>query len=523
MTSQDFLFIPRDYRDIELWKNVTEREWADPNWQRQNAVKDIETLSKVIQLSEKQKESIGNTIAKMMEQGKEPLRITPYYLTLMAQTPFEPSYPNGEVYTDRLDPVFWMAVPTPAHLLFQKAGCEEAMAESTRSYAAFYQRYPNRGALLVASNTSCASFCTHCQRTKSLDATTSVTTENIRRGLYYIDQNKNLDEILITGGDALMISPKLLKFVLEELSRMKHIRSIRIATRVPVVLPMGITHELLELIKASANRHGRKHVYFATHVNHYHEVTLQFRDAISRIASHGFTVLNQMVFLNHVNADFETLVKTSNCIWWAGAKPYYLLHCHNEEGLTHFIPPVALGQRLVMEMRGWSSGTSKPSYSINLKGGGKIMLMPSGYHTDGHGTLLTGIDFEPFPTVFNWRKETITDYEVLGHTTEEEYANAIKVMDEFIGKPGFFKPCVNIVTDRNRPKETYLRSENINLPCIETVDKMRIYNYAPANDRELPLTNPFQIKDKLDEGFAKSRYANEIMEHRRRCRIRRRS
>jgi lysine 2,3-aminomutase len=126
------------------------------------------------------------------------------------------------------------------------------MSEGSRSFGAAYQRYPNRIALFVAENTSCASYCVHCQRAKSLDSSVDVNLKEVQKGLFYIGYNRNINEVLVTGGDALMISKKRLAYVLEELSKIDHLRVIRIATRVPVVLPMGVTDDLLELINLSA-------------------------------------------------------------------------------------------------------------------------------------------------------------------------------------------------------------------------------------------------------------------------------
>ncbi len=233
---------------------MTESQWKDANWQKKNSIRGVEQLAKVIELNDYQKSEIERTVKTLKNQGKEPLRITPYYASLMCSDPFHPEMLDGEKSYKRLDPVFWQSVPTPANLLFPDTGAEGAMCESSRSFGAAYQRYPNRLALFVAENTSCASYCVHCQRAKSLDGTVEVSTAEINRGLFYISYNKNINEVLVTGGDALMISKNRLKYILEELSRIPHLRVIRIATRVPVVLPMAITDDLLELINVSAKQ-----------------------------------------------------------------------------------------------------------------------------------------------------------------------------------------------------------------------------------------------------------------------------
>jgi lysine 2,3-aminomutase len=252
---ENIFYRPRKFNSIAIWKDVTEEQWNDANWQKQNSIHTVEQLEKVIKINAFQKSEIERTLKTLISEGKEPMRITPYYATLMHSDPFHPVMLPGEKPNNRLDPIFWQSVPTPANLLFPDTGKEGAMDEGSRSYGAAYQRYPNRVALFVAKNTSCASYCVHCQRAKSLDGTVDMSSAEIDRGLFYIGFNKNINEVLVTGGDALMISKHRLQYILEELSRIPHLRVIRIATRVPVVMPMGITDELLDLINVSANKY----------------------------------------------------------------------------------------------------------------------------------------------------------------------------------------------------------------------------------------------------------------------------
>jgi lysine 2,3-aminomutase len=255
-TKENIFYKPRKFNSIELWKNIQKVEWDDPNWQIKNSIRSADQLEKVIKLTEFQVNEIERTLKVLKSEGKEPLRITPYYATLMQSDPFHPVMLRGEMSQNRLDPIFWQSVPTPANLLFPDTGAEGSMCEGSRSYGTAYQRYPNRVALFVAENTSCASYCVHCQRAKSLDGSADVNFNEMNKGLFYIGYNKNIDEVLVTGGDALMVSKYRLQYILEELSKISHLRVIRIATRVPVVLPMLITDELLESINISANKYN---------------------------------------------------------------------------------------------------------------------------------------------------------------------------------------------------------------------------------------------------------------------------
>ncbi|MCB9018384.1 MAG: KamA family radical SAM protein [Paludibacteraceae bacterium] len=502
----DICYTPRNYNTIELWKNVSEEEWQDADWQLKNSIRSVCQLKKVIKLNHYQAEEIERTINELKAQGKEALRITPYYASLMAADPFHPLMMFGEKSSKRLDPIFWQSVPTPANLLFPDTGIEGAMCEDSRSYGAIYQRYPNRVALFVAENTSCASYCVHCQRAKSLDSTTHINKEEIDKGIFYIGWNKNINEVLITGGDALRISQERLQYVLEELSKIKHLKVIRIASRVPVVLPMAITNTLLKLIKHAANRHSgtsKKHVYFMTHVNHYQEITDDLAKAVERINNHGFTIRNQTVLLNHVNDHYKTLAETFRRMFWIGIHPYYLLQCHKEKGIVHFIVPIQVGEIYMKHLQGWMSGITVPRYAANIEGGGgKVLLMPSGHDTLNIGNNIEERISESHATINTWDGREILKYEALGRTTREEYDNAINVMNKFIGRKGAFLPKVIIIDHQGNHIETTNRTK---LPSLEKMKKASLLKYELSNNSDMPITNPAEISGELDKAFLESR------------------
>ena len=507
MTTEKTIFYqPRNYNSIPIWKDVTPDEWNDAGWQKKNSIHTVEQLEKVIKINTFQKSEIERTLKTLISEGKEPMRITPYYASLMREDPFHPTMLVGEKERLRLDPIFWQSVPTPANLFFHDTGKEGAMAEGSRSFGAAYQRYPNRVALFVAKNTSCASYCVHCQRAKSLDGTVDMSSSEIDRGLFYIGSNKNINEVLVTGGDALMISKHRLQYILEELSRIPHLRVIRIATRVPVVLPMGVTDEILELIKVSANKYTQgteKYVYFMTHINHYHEVTEDLAAAVKKITKHGFTIRNQTVLLNHINDYYKTLAETFRRMFWIGVHPYYLLQCHKEKGIVHFITPIQIGKIYMKYLQGWMSGITVPRYAVNIEGGGgKVLLMPSGHDTLNLEVQIDDKISESSATVVTWDGKEMVNYEALGRSTKKEFDEAVKLMDKFIGRKGVFLPKVIIIDEEGRIVETTNRTK---LPAIENSRKAELLEYEMFNI-EMPLTNPADIEDKLEIKFQKSKY-----------------
>ena len=507
MNARDNIFYkPREPNAIELWKNVTPAEWRDAGWQIKNSIRTVEQLKKVIKLTAFQEKEIKRTIRALRAQGKDVLRITPYYASLMQADPFRPAMAYGEKPHKRLDPVFWQSVPTPANLLFSDTGLEGAMSESSRSFGSAYQRYPNRVALFVAGNTSCASYCVHCQRAKTLDATADVTLKQVNRGLFYINYNRNIDEVLVSGGDPLMLSRDRLKYVLEELGGIPHVRAIRIATRVPVVLPMAINDDLLGTIRMSVNKRTcgpEKLIYFMTHINHYQEITEELAAAVKKINNHGFTIRNQTVFLNHVNDYYKTLAETFRRMFWIGVHPYYLLQCHKEKGIVHFITPIQIGKIYMKHLQGWLAGVVLPRYAANIEGGGgKVMLTPSGHDTLNTETDIEARISESFATVNTWDDREIYCYEALGRSSPDEYAKAVKIMDDFIGRPGVFLPKVILVDNDGRHIETTNKTK---LPKLEKFKKSAQLDYA-VHEGGTPLTNPAKIAESLEELYCKSRY-----------------
>ncbi|MBE0679010.1 MAG: KamA family radical SAM protein, partial [Bacteroidales bacterium] len=503
--NEDFLYRPRNYNTIELWKDVTDEQWNDPAWQRKNSIRSVDQLKKVIRINDHQEREIRRTIGTLRQEGKEPFRITPYYASLMQEDPFNSVF-FGELSKKRIDPIFWQSVPTPANLLFPDAGVEGAMDEGSRSYGAVYQRYPNRVALFVAENTSCASYCVHCQRAKSLDTSADVNRREVDKGLFYIGYNRNINEVLVTGGDALMVSFKRLKYILEELSRIPHLKVIRIATRVPVVLPMLITDKLLEMIRVSSNRYNKgieKYVYFMTHINHYQEVTADMAAAVKKITMNGFTIRNQTVLLNHVNDHYRTLAETFRRMFWIGVHPYYLLQCHKEKGIVHFITPIQVGMIYMKHLQGWISGTTVPRYAANIEGGGgKVLLMPSGHDTLNIEKNIDDKIAESFANVMTWDQKKIVKYEALGRATRKEYDEAVKIMDVFIGRKGAFLPRIIIVDEKGNHVETTNRTK---LPTFENSRKAGLLDYELFDD-DMPLTNPVDAHEKLDAAFSKSKF-----------------
>ncbi len=438
------VYQPRPVEEIPLYRGVGEA-WHTLKYQQDNMLVATRTtnvpgvvgrLRQIIELTDHQAAAIGQTIERHITEGRQAFRATPYYLRLMAANPFAPEY-NGQA-VEGIDPIFLQAVPTPADFHFPDAGHHGAMAEESRSIGAVYQRYWDRVAFFVANNESCPVRCKHCQRGNSLDAAKDISNRDIELGLAYIRDNPNIEEVLVTGGDALNAGSRL-GYVLEQLSRIDHIETLRIATRLPVTLPMGVTDQVLDTI---VQKSGEKTVYFVTHANHPHEITEEFAAAAYRITSRGFRLRNQTVLLRHVNDDPATLTQLFKGLFNAGVDPYYLFQCHNESGISHLITPLQQGQLLMRLVQG-TRGTTLPKFRMNAAGGaGKVNCEPSGVGEELSDLEVLGGSQR---VLHGWDSRIHHRVEELGAATSAQFKASVSAMRAFGWDD--YRPCV-ILRDR---------------------------------------------------------------------------
>jgi len=240
-----------------------------------------------------------------------------------------------------------------------------------------------------------------------------------------------------------------------------------------------------------------------THINHYQEITKDLEIAVKKIRKHGFTIRNQTVLLNHVNDYYKTLAETFRRMFWIGIHPYYLLQCHKEKGIVHFITPIQIGKIYMKHLQGWISGVTVPRYATNIEGGGgKVLLMPSGHDTLNDETNIDDKISESYATINTWDSKKIFRYEALGRTSQEEFENGVKIMNNFIGRNGVFVPKLIMVDNKGQHIETTNRTK---LPALEKIKKSELLGYD-LYDKDMPLTNPADISNELEKQFKKSHY-----------------
>ena len=287
------------------------------------------------------------------------LRINPYYLSLIKQ---------------KGDPIWKQAVPDIMEIR-HTGGMADPLSEERQSPVPnLIHRYPDRVLFLVSDQ--CAMYCRHCMRKRKVGeihpaGTAVVSDKTVAQGIAYIRKHEAVREVLVSGGDPLLLEDEKLGMILEQLRSISHVEIIRIHTRVPCTLPQRITVGLVKLLK-------RFHpLYINTHFNHPDEITAESAKACTRLADAGIPLGCQTVLLKGVNDDAPTMARLMQQLLKIRVKPYYIHHPDLVRGTAHFRTPVAKGLEIMAALRGFSSGMCVPQYMIDLSdGGGKVPLLP---------------------------------------------------------------------------------------------------------------------------------------------------
>ena len=337
-------------------ENVSLSNWKNWRWQLKNSIQDIPTLEALlgIRFEKMERKKLELTL------GKFPLSITPYYLSLIDADDF------------RNDPIFKQAFPSPEELEIDKCDMSDPLSEDSDSpVPGLTHRYPDR-VLLQVSNV-CSMYCRHCTRKRKVGDVDSIPgREAIMQGLDYIRNTPQVRDVLLSGGDPLMLSDDYLDWILTELRQIEHVQVVRIGTRMPVVLPYRVTDSLVNMLK--------KHqpLWLNTHFNHPREVTASSKEALRKIADAGIPLGNQSVLLAGVNDCPRIMKSLVHKLVDNRVRPYYLYQCDLSEGLSHFRTPIGKGIEIMESLRGHTSGFAVPTYVVDAPGGGgKIPLNPN--------------------------------------------------------------------------------------------------------------------------------------------------
>jgi len=337
-------------------ETTTRAHWKDWRWQLRHSIRSIATVERLLGLrfDATEKKALAATLEKF------PLAITPYYLSLIDASDY------------RNDPVFMQSFPSPRELEIERHDLSDPLSEDADSPApGVTHRYPDR-VLLQVSNV-CSMYCRHCTRKRKVGDIESVPGKaDLLAGIDYIRRTPEIRDVLLSGGDPLMLPDEQLDWILGELRSIPHLQVIRIGTRMPVVLPYRITPELVAVLK--------KHhpLWLNTHFNHPREVTTSAREALALLADAGIPLGNQSVLLAGVNDCPRIMKSLVHKLVENRVRPYYLYQCDLAEGLSHFRTPVGKGIEIMESLRGHTSGFAVPTYVVDAPGGGgKIPLNPN--------------------------------------------------------------------------------------------------------------------------------------------------
>ncbi|MDD4385911.1 MAG: lysine 2,3-aminomutase [Bacteroidales bacterium] len=339
-------------RRQEFFPNVSDNDWNDWKWQVRNRIETLEELKKYIKITAEEEEGITKSLQTLR------MAITPYYLSLI-----DPSNPNC--------PVRKQAVPSAAETYVSPADLLDPLHEDEDSpVPGLTHRYPDRVLFLITD--MCSMYCRHCTRRRfagQKDA--ALPKDNIDKGIEYIANHPEVRDVLLSGGDALLVSDSRLEEIIKRLRAIPHVEIIRIGTRTPVVLPQRITDDLVNMLK-------KYHpIWLNTHFNHSNEITPESAEACAKMANAGIPLGNQSVLLRGINDCPNIMKRLVHKLVMIRVRPYYIYQCDLSMGLEHFRTPVSKGLEIIESLRGHTSGFAVPTFVVDAPGGGgKTPVMP---------------------------------------------------------------------------------------------------------------------------------------------------
>lgn len=341
---------------------ASEEDWNNWKWQLDNIINDVETLSKVLNLTEESKNDLI-ILSKIYRWA-----VSPYYASLM-----DPD--------DAFDPIRLMGLPTVAELVDESGEMDPMGEEFTNPAGCITRRYPDR--LIINVTNQCANYCRFCQRRRNIGQIDRHRPKSLlEKSVEYIRNNPEIRDVLITGGDSLMLDDETLEWLISSVRAISHVEIIRLGTRSLVTLPQRITPDLCNMLK-------KYHpIYVNTHFNHPKEITQDAKRAAEMLANSGISIGNQMVLLNGINNDKYVVQNLNHELLKIRVRPYYIFHAKQVKGTEHLQCSVDDGIEIMEHLRGRTSGMAIPTYIINAPGGaGKTPILPTYLVSRGHDSI----------------------------------------------------------------------------------------------------------------------------------------
>ena len=340
-----------DGKPPQPWEEVPLSQWNDWRWQISHRLSTLEDFARVLHLTPEEKTGL---MAAEFRVG-----VTPYFASLM-----DAEDPNC--------PIRRQVVPTDREIVPYEAGMVDSLGEDAHSpVPGLVHRYPDRVLMLVT--TQCASYCRYCTRSRIVgDPHAQFSSRDYEEQLAYIASTPQIRDVLLSGGDPLILPQHVLERLLIRLRSIPHVEVIRIGTRVPVFLPQRITDDLVSMLR-------RYHpLWMNIHFNHPKEITPEVEIALAKLADAGIPLGSQTVLLAGINDCPNIILALVHKLVRNRVRPYYLYQCDLVQGAGHFRTPVSKGIEIMEALRGHTSGFAIPTYVIDAPGGGgKVPIMPN--------------------------------------------------------------------------------------------------------------------------------------------------
>lgn len=337
----------------EDWGSVSASDWSDWSWQLRNRIQSLEQLEGRLSLT-------GEERAGTILAGKKlALGITPHFFSLIDRN--DPDCPIRRQVVPRIE-----EATTAADEMLDPCG-----EDSSMPVPGLVHRYPDRVLLLVTDR--CASYCRYCTRSRVVSgAGEQELTVDLEGAFSYLEKHSEVRDVLLSGGDPLLLSDAKLNAILTRLRKIPSIEFVRIGTRIPIFLPQRITPELVAMLRT------HHPLWMSVHTNHPKELTQEVREALGRLADVGIPLGNQSVLLKGVNDRAEILKELFHKLLLCRVRPYYLYQCDLITGSAHLRTTIREGQDIMEQLRGYTTGYAVPTYVVDGPGGGgKIPVGPN--------------------------------------------------------------------------------------------------------------------------------------------------
>lgn len=377
-----------------LWQHIPEQDWRDWTWQLKNRLTTAEQLERYLTLTPEEKAGCDQANHKLA------LAITPYFFNLIDR--FDPDCPIRK-----------QVIPRADEMLVSEGENPDSLNEEEHSpVPGLVHRYPDRVLFLVTDR--CASYCRYCTRSRLVSNAQDYNFHpEYEQGLRYIEEHSEIRDVLLSGGDPLLLSDRKLEHLLTRLRAIEHVEFIRIGSRIPVFLPQRITSELCEVFRKCGP------VWMSIHVNHPKECTADLRAACERLSFAGVPLGNQSVLLRGVNDDAEVMKALVHRLLRMRVRPYYLYQMDLITGGSHFKAEVQKGVEIIRALRGHTTGYAVPQFVIDAPGGGgKIPINPEYIETITDSEILMR-NYEGRMVSYPLATKAKSDLDGNGHPVQE--------------------------------------------------------------------------------------------------------